>query len=353
MKFQRIQFPGNTLIVSSIDFSYTPFVLHFLKLWKDKFIRKADLALPQYAETGSALIAEFAESVALPRNFFPLLLFLRSRRYKTVVFLNPDPKADRALKWATRLLFVKHRAGFAPLKGFHTLNYSLPFNKENHHFVHQLKIFFEYLIGEKVSLWDKPQVEVIPDKNIPAENFAVLAIDVTETATAHLTVQLQKFINIAARNLRLVLMISERAAADTSETPTAQFFARTLSDTMTEHAVKMTELMVNPPMEKKLAFVREAVWVAGTDAEALNLAGLMGVANLSLFGPLNERVWQPFSTRSRVLAGDFSCRPCTEFPGKITCKNPQEWQCMSGVTGELMAATLTGMLQRRQSPTQR
>lgn len=351
MKFSRIQFPGNTLIVSSIDFSYAPFVLHFLKLWNDKFIRKADISLPESAETGSALIAEFAERVVLPRKFFPLLLFLRSRRYKTVVFLNPDPKADRALKWATRLLFVKHRAGFAPLKGFHPLNYSLPFNKENHHFVHQLKLFFEYLIGEKVPAWDKPQVGVLRDRDIPSENYAVLAIDVTEPATTHLTQQLQKFINIAARNLRLVLMISERAVPDSGQMPTAQYFCRALSETMTEQAVKFTELMVNPPTEKKLAFVSEAVWVAGTDAEALNLAGLMGVANLSLFGPLNERVWQPFSTRSRVLAGDFSCRPCTEFPGKITCKNPQEWQCMSGVTGELMAATLTGMLQRRRTPT--
>jgi ADP-heptose:LPS heptosyltransferase len=116
---------------------------------------------------------------------------------------------------------------------------------------------------------------------------------------------------------------------------------------MTERAVKVCELVLNPADIEKLRIVREAEWVTGTDAAALNLAALAGVPSLSIFGPLNERIWQPFATRARTLAGDFACRPCSKFPGAVDCKNPQPWQCVSGVTGELMLATLNGMSIRR------
>jgi ADP-heptose:LPS heptosyltransferase len=347
MKFKRIQFPAKTLIVSSTDSRYMAFIPYFLKLWTDRFSIMPDV------NGMHALTDAWANPVVVPVKFFAALRFLMVTRYRTVVFLNPNPKADRPLKWAARLLFVKHRAGFAPLKGFSTLNYSLPFNTENHHYVHQLKIFFEYLVGEKITDWKKPELPPTTGKaNLPKESYGVIAIDTTDPATEHLTIQLTKFINLSARHLHLMLLIGSSAEKAEQSIP-GQDLARHLSQAMTERAVAVTELVMHPNPEQKIAIVREAAWVTGTDAEALNIAALCAVPGLSIFGPLNERVWQPFATRARVLAGDFACRPCTQFPGKITCTNPVAWQCLSGVTGELMTAMLTGMLSRKVPPTTR
>ncbi len=342
MKFKRIQFPAKTLIVSSLDARYNAFIPYFLKLWGDRFSIRPDV------NGIHALTEHWANPVSVPVGFFASLRFFFRARYSTVVFLNPNPKADRPLKWAARLLFLKHRAGFAPLKGFSTLNYSLPFNTENHHYVHQLKIFFEYLVGEKITDWKKPELPAgIGNINLPKESYGVIAVDTADMATEQLKIQLTKFINLSARNLHLMLLISS-SADDAQQTLPAQELARHLSQAMTERAVAVTELIMHPSTEQKIAITREAAWVTGTDAEALNIAALCAVPGLSLFGPLNERVWQPFATRARVLAGDFPCRPCTKLPGKVTCTNPVAWQCLSGVTGELMTATLTGMLQRKQ-----
>ncbi|MBN8222499.1 MAG: hypothetical protein J0L53_16390 [Spirochaetes bacterium] len=341
MKFKRIQFPAKTLIVSSLDTRYNAFLPYFLKLWADRFASKPDV------NGMHALTAPWANPVSVPQGFFAALRLLFSAKYRTIVFLNPDTKANRALKWAARLLFIRHRAGFAPLKGFSTLNYSLPFNTENHHYIHQLKIFFEYLVGEKIADWKKPELPAVAaNTDLPKESYGVVAIDTTEPATGHLSLQLAKFINQSARHTHLMLLIG--AAPDhAGEIISAQDLARQLSEAMTERAVEVTGLVVHPTEEQKIAITREAAWVTGTDAETLNIAALCGVPGLSIFGPLNERVWQPFATRARVLAGDFACRPCTQFPGTVTCTNPVAWQCISGITGELMAATLTGMLQRR------
>jgi ADP-heptose:LPS heptosyltransferase len=334
MKFQKIQFPARTLIVSSLAARYAPFTLYFLKLWKDRFSIQ-----PDFSGT-SELARDFASPVAVPAKFRACLYFLWKKKYRTVVFLNPEPKADRNLKRAARLLFIGHRAGFAPLKGLSTLNYSLPFNTENHHYVHQLKIFFEYLIGEKIHDWKKPLLaeSTTGGVPIPDESYGVIAIDTDDPASPHVAEALVRFMNASARHTRLVLLMTGAEAQKT---------ARALSQVMTERTVEVSELVVNPTEAQKLFALRHAAWVTGTDAHALNLAALVEVPSLGLFGPLNERVWQPFSTRARMLAGDFACRPCVGYPGTVTCRNSQEWLCMSGVTGELMAATLNGMLSKR------
>lgn len=337
MKFRRIQFPGRTLVISSLDKRYDVFALYFTRLWADKYGEK-----PDFTGTAESLLSTYAYPVTMPRGFFKRLWFLF--RYKSVIFLNPDATADRSLKWLARLSFVRQRAGFAPLRGINPLNYSLPFNTENHHYVHQLKIFFEYLSGEKISDWQKPEIPARAVKGeipLPREGYGVLAIDLGDEVTSHLFVQLQKFINLAARNLHLVLIISE--SRNRNNGGVSAGFSRKLSESMTERAVKVSELVQNPSDFEKLRIVREAEWVTGTDAATLNLAALEGIPGLSIFGPLNERIWQPFATRARTLTGDFSCRPCTKFPGAVDCKNGQPWQCVSGVTGELMLATLNGM----------
>ncbi len=340
MRLKRIQFPGKTLIVSSGDARYQLFALYFIDLWRQKFVTKPDVCI-----TGEArnipLIDECAYLVNLPETFLQKWYFLMGRRYQTVVFLNPEARQDLSLKWAARLAGVKQRAGFAPLRSLQPLNFSLPFNAENHHFVHQLKIFFEHLSGEKVMNWQLPRVETGKDRE--QVTAGVIAIDVADAAVPHLMPQLQKLINLVTQHSSCTLLIRcSGSAADQR----VQQMAREISTLMTERAIGHTHLVLNPPAEQLPSLLAGAPWVTGVDAVALNLAGFLGIASLSVFGPLNERVWQPFSTRARVLTGDFACRPCTRYPGKITCTNSDEWQCMRGLTGELWAATLTAMARR-------
>lgn len=109
--------------------------------------------------------------------------------------------------------------------------------------------------------------------------------------------------------------------------------------------------LLNPPAALRSYTLARARWVLGSSAQTLGEAALRGVPNISIFGPLNERVWQPFSTRARTITGDFACRPCTPHPGRITCTSEKPWQCIAGVSGELMAATVLGMVRRKRSVT--
>jgi ADP-heptose:LPS heptosyltransferase len=174
----------------------------------------------------------------------------------------------------------------------------------------------------------------------------MIAIDIADAATEHLAPQLQKLINLITRSETCTLVVrSSDSSAENAENR-VQHFAKNLSTFMTERAIENTQLVLNPPRGDLAALAAATAWVTGTDAEMLNLAAFLSVPSLSVFGPLNERVWQPFSTRARALTGDFACRPCTAFPGRVLCSNPNVWQCMHDLTGELWAATLTAQLRR-------
>ena len=345
MRLRRIQYPGKTLVVSSGDARYQIFSLYFLSLWQQRFISKPDFCFAGETER-LPLISEVAYITRVPVNFLQQWYFILARKYKTVVFLNPAPGADRSLRWACRLAGVKNRAGFAPLRSWAPLNHSLPYNAENHHFVHQLKIFFEHLSGEKVADWQMPR---LPDDEGKAElkhSHGLIAIDLTDAATGYLTEQLQNLMNLLTRGEPCTLVVRSSGVGMVGAVTDARDFAKQLSAYMTERAIENTQLVLNPPDEKLLPLVAGSAWVTGTDAELLNLAAFAGVPSLSVFGPLNERVWQPFSTRARALTGEFACRPCTPIPGQVNCKNPIAWQCMRELSGELWAATLSAQLRR-------
>ncbi|AFM13346.1 glycosyltransferase family 9 protein [Turneriella parva] len=345
MKLRRIQYPGKTLIVSTGDPRYQLFATYFLSLWHRRFNAKPDF-FAVGKEKALPLCEDFSYPSDLPEKFLKQWFFLLAHKYKTVVFLNPDPKADRSLRWACRLAGVTNRAGFAPLRSWTPLNHSLPYNAENHHFVHQLKIFFEHLSGEKVADWQMPRPPEIGDSEASGNVQGLIAMDLADAATEHLTPQLQKLLNLITRSESCTLVIrSSRGEGDT-QAAGIKSYAKKLSAYMTERAIENTQLVLNPPVEKLLPLAAGALWVTGTDAELLNLAAFSSVPSLSLFGPLNERVWQPFSTRARALTGEFACRPCTPFPGEVICKNPNAWQCMRDLSGELWAASLSAQLRR-------
>lgn len=347
MKFQRLQYPGKTLIVSTLDKRYGVFVLYFLKLWQEKFMGTTDFW--QSSDLLALDVSIRVNVVAFPTTFVRCWWYLIRARYRTVVFLNPDHKADRKYRWAARLAFTKHRAGFAPLKNFEPVNYSLPFNAENHHYVHQLKLFFEYLTGEKVQAWRTPEAAPVKipanAQHLPTGEYGVLCIDIADQSNEFMLPNLIKFVNLITRHFSCVLLFesSEKDIYDSQ----LQNTARNFSEVMTERAMAACVALLNPPDALRSYTLSRARWVLGSSAQTLGEAALRGVPSISIFGPLNERVWQPFSTRARTITGEFSCRPCTPHPGHVVCTSTKPWQCIGGVSGELMAATVTGMLRKR------
>lgn len=340
MKFRRLNYPGKTLVIDTLDARYAVFTAYFMKFWGEKFSTAADLAgQPQGSDA-----APFARSVLLPGGFFRQWWFLLRQRYSTVIFLNPDSKADAATKWAARFAFVKNRAGFAPLRNFLPLNFSLPFNAENHHFVHQLKIFFEHLTGEKIAQWSKPEYSVRASGVSAHAGYGLLAIDAGDAALPYLLPQLIRFINLVTRDEKCTVTIRSSAEGGADR---AAALARQVSAAMTERAIENALPLINPPAEHLSSIVQVSAWATGVDAAVLNLAAHLEIPTLAVFGPLNERVWQPFATRARVITGEFACRPCTAFPGVVKCTAAAEWQCVSGVSAELLLATLNAMRRRK------
>ncbi|MBV6492233.1 MAG: hypothetical protein LDLANPLL_00226 [Turneriella sp.] len=334
MRFKKITSPGKTLVFSSLDKCYNPFIAYFLKLWKERFATKPDY------NVDSIVTQEFCEFKGVPTTPSAFSRFILKQKYKTIIFLNPDIKKDRSLRWASRVALVKNRTGFNPLKGVNPLNLSLPFNTEHHHYVHQLKIFFEHITGEKVREWKTPEFPLIQYSEPMITPFAIIALFCGDEKTVRLAHEFAKLINFVTRTLHVVLILR-------GELHEVQHLSRTLSHPMTEKALANTRLITNPTEEIQLFWVRHALWVTGTDSLALNFAAFAQTPSLSIFGPLNERVWQPFSTRARILSGEFNCRPCTKYPGSANCTNAVQWNCISGITAELMLATLNGMLSRQ------
>lgn len=348
MKARRLQAPGNTLIVASLDRRYVLFTAWFLELWKNRFATKPLMAYgPQAGDLASGVVYALAEPINLPEGFWALWLYFWRTKIQTLVILNPDLRLSRKLRLAAFLARVRFRAGFAPLRSVSLLNLSLPFNKEKHHYIHQLKTFFEYLTGEKVPTWHSPAFgmpQLAEHYELPplAKPYGLIALNPDEQEAEFVMAQFKKLVNLMARHTSLVLLLRSRLLKQ----PEISTIARSFSDVMTEQALTNTTLVVQPEPTALLRLVANAAWVAAVDAELLNVAGLFAIPSLAIFGPLNERVWQPFSVRSRALTGEFPCRPCTDFPGPVLCTHHTPWACIAGASAELMAASLLALVRR-------
>lgn len=351
MKFRRVVAPGRTLVVAGIDPRFTVFTAWFLHLWKQRFaVRPFFAAGVETSKLASPLLQSLAEPVQLPERFFRVLWFLLKGRFGTLIILNPDLRSTWKLRLAARVARVKYRAGFSPLRRITGLNLSLPFNNENHHYVHQLRTFFEYITGEKTTGWTTPEfprtaITDLPD--VPAEPYGIIAFNPDETESQYLESQLKKLTNLMARSSHCLLVLRSRHLGRQALTR----FARSFSEVMTEQALAHTTLLILPDESTLVELLRQAAWIAAADSELLNLAALFAVPSVAVFGPLNERVWQPFSVRTRALTGEFACRPCTAYPGQVECSNAIPWACLAGASAELMAATLTAVLRRKRHVT--
>jgi heptosyltransferase-2 len=74
-----------------------------------------------------------------------------------------------------------------------------------------------------------------------------------------------------------------------------------------------------------LAFLKQMDWVVGVDSGTLHMAAAVGAPVVALFGPMDERKWQP--PGATVVTNPLPCRPCHL---KIACHRNLE--CMSGIT---------------------
>jgi ADP-heptose:LPS heptosyltransferase len=343
--------PGKTLIVAGIDRRFTVFTAWFLELWHKRFASRPFISTRmESGDLAAPLIHSLADPVKLPENFFPLLWFLLRESFGALIILDPDLPATRKLRLAARLAGIRYRAGFAPLHRITGFNLSLPFNQENHHYVHQLRTFFEYLTGEKtpgLSSPAFPRLSHLEDTKLPAEPFGIIAYNPDEMESQYLEAQLKKLANLMTRSSHCVLILRSRHLGRQAMTR----FARSFSEVMTEQAIARTTLVLLPEAETLLHLLSEASWLAAADTELTNVAALFAIPSVAVFGPLNERVWQPFSVRTRALTGDFSCRPCTPYPGRVECSNTVPWACLAGASAELMAATLTAQLRRKSNVT--
>jgi ADP-heptose:LPS heptosyltransferase len=343
--------PGKTLIVAGIDRRFTVFTAWFLELWQKRFALRPLIAhRMEPGDLAAPLIHSLADPVKLPENFFPLLWFLLRERFGALIILDPHLPATRKLRLAARLAGIRYRAGFAPIHRITGLNLSLPFNQENHHYVHQLRTFFEYITGEKapgLSSPEFPRLSHLEDTELPAEPFGIIAYNPDEIESQHLEAQLKKLANLLTTSSHCVLILRSAKLGRQALTR----YARSFSELMTEQTILRTTLVLLPEAETLLHLLSKASWLVAADTELMNVAALFAIPSVAVFGPLNERIWQPFSVRSRAITGEFPCRPCTPYPGRVECSNSVPWACLTGASAELMAATLTAQLRRKSNVT--
>jgi heptosyltransferase-3 len=77
---------------------------------------------------------------------------------------------------------------------------------------------------------------------------------------------------------------------------------------------------------KELAAVcRHARLFIGVDSAPMHIAAAMGTPVVALFGPSGEHEWHPWQVPHRVVALDWSCRPC----GNDGCGGGKRSECLT------------------------
>ncbi len=78
---------------------------------------------------------------------------------------------------------------------------------------------------------------------------------------------------------------------------------------------------------ESMAFLKKMDGVIGVDSGTLHMAAAVGVPVIALFGPMDERKWQP--PGSVAVTANVACRPCNL---KVPCH--YHYQCMSKISLE-------------------
>ena len=81
-----------------------------------------------------------------------------------------------------------------------------------------------------------------------------------------------------------------------------------------------------------IALIGKCKLIITNDAGPLHIAVALGVKNMSLFGPVDEKVYGPYPSGpgNVVLSKDFNCRPCYEYFRVPDCR--YQLRCLKEIT---------------------
>ncbi|MFA5085153.1 MAG: glycosyltransferase family 9 protein, partial [Candidatus Omnitrophota bacterium] len=100
------------------------------------------------------------------------------------------------------------------------------------------------------------------------------------------------------------------------------------------------------------AVISELKLLICNDGGLLHMAVALGVNTVSVFGPVDERVYGPYppSERHIVIKKDLSCRPCYKDFRFTGCSNNR--RCLKDITVEEVYEQVKGLLRLTSSASQ-
>lgn len=88
------------------------------------------------------------------------------------------------------------------------------------------------------------------------------------------------------------------------------------------------------------ALISEADCFIGLDSVAMHIAASVNTACVVLFGPTTDKVWFPWLVEHRIIAEDFSCRPC----GLKGCGDSMVSECLQCIESEKVVAAVLSLV---------
>jgi len=98
------------------------------------------------------------------------------------------------------------------------------------------------------------------------------------------------------------------------------------------------------PLSEIPALIRKGVCLVGNDSAPIHIATAVKTPAIALFGPTDWKAWYPRRTHDRVLAAEFSCRPCGH--SRADCPLNHDY-CMSAITLESVQAAVEAALEQQ------
>ena len=104
--------------------------------------------------------------------------------------------------------------------------------------------------------------------------------------------------------------------------------------------VPVTDLSGALTLRELAALTARAKLFFGVDSAPMHIAAAMGTPVVALFGPSGEKEWGPWRVRHRVVATDYSCRPC----GNDGCGGGKVSECLTRLPVERVHAAIDDVL---------
>lgn len=262
-----------------------------------------------------------------------------------------DFSLDHRYSLLAKLLGIKYRIGFdykgrgrflttaLPLAGYqdrHVVDYYLELlqccgfpvvDRQLHLSVPQGHLLASRRLLHRAGLTtDRPVVGICPGagaswgkdagiKHWPAESFARLAERLLQE-----------------RGCQVVLL------GDAAEKPLTEAIAAKMSCKVANLAGQLT-------LEEFVAVVSSLSLLVANDGGPLHIAVARGVATLSFFGPVDEKVYGPYpaSAAHRVMTSQVDCRPCYRNFRLAACRKQRA--CLTGITVEQAFSAAAELLQ--------